>query len=494
MKRSTTDDERRSRRGVTRRQAIAGGAATAAVAALPGIAQSRGPATELFVDDASHMNRTAVASHWRAKLTSEDLFVARLRQELREARAAKRPLAVGAARHSMGGQTIPRNGSAITFDIATCEMDTVAKRYRTHAGTRWRHIIRTLDAAGFSPTVMQSNNDFGVAGTLSVNAHGWPAPFGPFGETVTRFRLMLADGAIVTCSRQENSELFGLVTGGYGLFGIILEVEVGMAENAMLKPFAEVFPARELGDRFVRHVDGDPKLRMAYGRMSLTRDAFFEEALLVTYRPDTAFAGKLPAAGAGGLMQGVSRVVFRAQEGSERWKGLRWKAERKFAPGSATRNTLMNEPVSGIGTSGPKGTDILHEYFVPPARFADFVALCRETIPGSGNDLLNVTLRYLAPDKTSVLAYAPDRRIAAVMLFTQPRTAEADDRMQRMTERMIDGVLGMGGAFYLPYRLHARRDQIEKAYPRLDAFIDAKRRYDPDQLFRNMMWDRYFGA
>jgi FAD/FMN-containing dehydrogenase len=90
------------------------------------------------------------------------------------------------------------------------------------AGARWADVIKYLDPIGFSPTVMQSNNDFGVASTFCVNAHGWPTPHGPFGSTVKSLRMILADGSIVTCSRTENADLFAHAMGGYGLFGIIL--------------------------------------------------------------------------------------------------------------------------------------------------------------------------------------------------------------------------------------------------------------------------------
>ena len=50
--------------------------------------------------------------------------------------------------------------------------------------------------------------------------------------------------------------------------------------------------------------------------------------------------------------------------------------------------------------------------------------------------------------------------------------------MAALTERLIGAVLAIGGSFYLPYRLHARGDQLRKAYPRLDGFIAGKREYD----------------
>ena len=57
---------------------------------------------------------------------------------------------------------------------------------------------------------------------------------------------------------------------------------------------------------------------------------------------------------------------------------------------------------------------------------------------------------------------------------------------------LIDRALNLGGAFYLPYRLHARRDQVRAAYPRAEKFAERKRFYDPKLLFRNAMWDAYF--
>jgi hypothetical protein len=52
-------------------------------------------------------------------------------------------------------------------------------------------------------------------------------------------------------------------------------------------------------------------------------------------------------------------------------------------------------------------------------------------------------------------------------------------------------VLALGGSYYLPYRLHASREQFRLAYPRLDEFVEAKRRYDPRLCFRNALWDTY---
>ena len=99
------------------------------------------------------------------------------------------------------------DGTVVTLQQQWLEADTERKTYRVAAGTRWSTVIARLDALGFSPAVMQSNNDFGVASTFSVNAHGWPVPFSGCGSTVREITMVLADGSVVTCSRDENADL-----------------------------------------------------------------------------------------------------------------------------------------------------------------------------------------------------------------------------------------------------------------------------------------------
>lgn len=480
-------------RKITRRRMLAGAAAVAASALAP----FKAFAQRLVLDDASGLSATPVFSHWIAKSEGEAELIARLRSELKEAAAQKRPVCVSAARHSMGGQSLARNGTAIEFDINRCEPDRAAKIFRVNAGTRWYQVVQHLDKIGFSPAVMQSNSDFGVASTFCVNAHGWPTPYGPFGSTVRSFRMMMADGSIVACSRKENSELFSLMMGGYGMFGIILDLEVDMVENLLVRPKHELMRAEEFSARFVQAIEKDPNVRMIYGRLNVSKKTFFQEALLITYRPEPD-QSKLPPVSEGGALTGFSNRIYRGQVGSEDIKGLRWYLETSANPaissGISTRNSLMNEKVENLRQLDYRRTDILHEYFVAPERFNEFLRGCREIIPPSKSEFLNVTLRYVLQDDTSVLAFAKTNRIAAVMSFSQERTSEGEKDMIRTTEALIDLVGSIGGSFYLPYRLHARADQVRKIYPNTERFIERKRHYDPGLLFRNNMWDTYFAA
>lgn len=445
------------------------------------------------LNDASLLSETPVFRHIIVTEDPGEALVTRLRAELAEARADGRPFNVSAARHSMGGHAIPRDGHAVTLANNYVEPNADAGTYRVHAGARWRQVIAALDPVGFGPKVMQSNNDFGVAATFCVNAHGWPVPHGPMGATVRSLRLMLGDGEVVTASREENADLFRLTMGGYGLTGVILDMEVEMAPNRRLVPEFRKFASRDFAPLFVEACEaGD--VDMAYGRMNVDRADFFEHALMITYR-DAPDQSDLPPASGSGMMSQAAARVFRTQLMNEPMKDLRWWFEASLGPrigaGAVTRNSLINEPVATLDDGDPTRTDILHEYFVPPDRFAEFVTACQQVIPASYQEMMNITLRYVRADEESVLSYAPGPRIACVMLFSQEMTMRAETDHARMTRELIERVLDLGGTYYLPYRPHARTEHLLQGYPNVREFVARKREVDPDLIFRNGFWDTY---
>ena len=255
-------------------------------------------------------------------------------------------------------------------------------------------------------------------------------------------------------------------------------------------------PSEVFGELFAQQVR-DPQVNMAYGRLNVDHETFFEEAFLVTYRPSSDQSDLPPAAGSGAVSKLASRV-YRAQLGNEAGKALRWAFETRLGPlvggGATTRNSLINEPVVTLDDRNPDRVDILHEYFIEPTRFPEFLQVCRDVIPASYQEFLNVTLRFVDSDPESWLSYATVPRIAAVMSFSQEKTRRGEADMQRMTRELVGAITEIGGSYYLPYRPHPTPAQFLKAYPRAVAFAAAKRLLDPALLYRSTFWDNYLEA
>ncbi|MEO9572681.1 MAG: FAD-binding protein [Tateyamaria sp.] len=440
------------------------------------------------LNDASRLSETPIYKHIILQDDPGEALISALRNELAEAKQSGRAVNIGAARHSMGGQAIPRDGHAITLQNAWVEAGDGI--YRVQAGARWKDVIGALDPVGLSPKVMQTNSDFGIGATFSVNAHGWPTAFGPMGSTVRSIKIMLADGSLVSASRSEHPDIFAAAMGGYGLIGLLIELELEAAPAALLEPSFDEMPAENFAETFVNVARNVP---MAYGRLNIDRANFFKDALLITYR---AVEGELPKASVPGYRSYLTRKIFRSQTGNEWVKRRRWGMETGLGPilaGPVSRSGVMNESVKTLlGESGPDRTDIIHEYFVAPDRFNDFLTVCRDIIPSSYQELLNITMRWVEQDSVSLLSYAPSGpRIASVLSFSQEMSARAENDMKVMTRDLIDAVLALGGSYYLPYRPHATVAQFSEGYKQASEFGQFKRQTDPKTIFRNALWDNY---
>jgi FAD/FMN-containing dehydrogenase len=443
-----------------------------------------------FAEDASRLDEVPVDLHVLPAAGTEDALGAILSQ----ARAEGRAVSIAGARHTMGGQTSYPHGIVVdTSQVRAMRIDEERSVLTVQSGARWSDVLAYLDPLGRSVAIMQAYSSFSIGGSLGANAHGWQHDRPPLASSVEAFRIMVADGRILRASRSENADLFGLVMGGYGLFGFVLDVDLRTVPNALYGARRLEIDADAYVDAFDKHVHSDPAAGMAYGRISVSPRDFLRPALLTAFRVDAPAGTRIPPL-ADAKPSLLARAVLRGSVGSEYGKALRWQLESAFggeAGDRVSRNQVLNEPVALFENHDPSRTDILQEYFVPPPRFAEFLARMREIIPRHRVDLLNVTVRNVLRDDDAFLRYADGPMFALVLLFNQARTAEEDQRLEGVAQELIDAVIPLGGRQYLPYRLHATRAQLTRAYPRAPEFFAAKRKWDPGLVFRNQWFAKY---
>ena len=147
----------------------------------------------------------------------------------------------------MGGHTIYPDGVVLDMlPLAGMELDEATNTLHVGSGALWSDVLQYLDAHDRSVAIMQSNNSFSVGGSISVNCHGWQVGRPPIAASVRGFRLMLADGSVVRCNHSENAELFSAVLGGYGLFGVILDVDLEVVPNRRYLLRRQLLPTEQL--------------------------------------------------------------------------------------------------------------------------------------------------------------------------------------------------------------------------------------------------------
>jgi decaprenylphospho-beta-D-ribofuranose 2-oxidase len=103
------------------------------------------------------------------------------------------------------------------FDPGTGELT-------VESGVTIADILATFVPRGFFLNVVPGTKFVSVGGAIASDVHGKNHHRdGGFGDHVVSFRLALPNGDILTCSRDENAELFLATIGGMGLTGVITE-------------------------------------------------------------------------------------------------------------------------------------------------------------------------------------------------------------------------------------------------------------------------------
>ncbi len=452
------------------------------------------PWPEGCVDDASRLNSAPVLESINVEQDAAKAE-AQIAALLERARNGGLRVSIAGARHTMGGHTIYPGGIALNMQsLNAMRFDDERNVLHVQAGARWEEVVPFLDARGRSVAVMQSNNSFTVGGSVSANCHGWQPNRPPIASTVRAMRVMTADGVVHRCSRDENAELFTHVLGGYGLFGVILDVELDTVPNVRYRAERHRVGLEDVPEFMAREVRQHEEVGMAYARLCVAPSHFLNEALVTLYVIDPCDARDIPPL-KGTQHATLKRAIFRGSARSEYGKELRWQAELELSDRLSgryvSRNQLLNDSVALYQDCSDDTTDILHEYFVPPEHFVSFVKTIRELIPQHDVDLLNVTVRHVLEDRDTVLRYADGEMLTLVLLFNQQRTPEAEAAMEACTQALIDAALAHEGRYYLPYRLHATREQFERAYPMAHDFFEAKRKYDPQEIFQNQFYVKY---
>jgi FAD/FMN-containing dehydrogenase len=452
------------------------------------------------LNDASCLSRTPVAGLVAVRNEGD------VAQALAFARARGLPVSAAGAKHSMGGHAFAPGGVVLDMrQLNAIRLDPERRTVTVGAGATW-HDIQNAIHPRFAVKAMQSTDIFTVGGSIAVNAHGMDHRAGALMGSIRSMRVMLADGSVVTASREENAELFNHVVGGYGLFGIVLTAELDVVPNDIYASSRALIPARDFPASFER-IAADPEIGLTYTHLSTAPGSLLEEALVYSYRRvDDAGVERPPL---GEVAATKSRRLFVNLAKRGRWlASLKWWAEKNLehrfetctvtraqamGDGEAclvTRNDPMHDSVAYLRNNLSAETDILHEYFVPRGRILPFIDDLRRVFRAQDVNLVNASIRAVDAEH-NVLSYAPAPAFSVVLYINQSTDADGTARMARLTSDLIDLTHRHGGRFFLPYQLHYSAAQLERAYPEIRGFFAAKQRWDPEGRFSNSWYARY---
>ncbi len=444
-----------------------------------------------YTNDASLLNLTKVDSVIQVPNNREDI-IEQLKEILIYAKTNNLKVAVAGAQHSMGGHSISPNGIIINMlPYKQLQLDTANNILTIGAGTLWEDALKYLDGFNKSIAIMQAFSSFSIGGSLSVNGHGWQKNLPPLSASVMSFTLLTAEGTIRNCSRTENHELFKLVIGGYGLFGIILDLKLKVVNNTALAYKYLKMNTEKYLDNYDQYISDNENVALVFGRLRISNKKFLEKATLSFF--EQTILEPPPLSNPNSVE--LKRIVFRGSVNSEYGKRLRWDLETGANKVSKnmifSRNELLNDHVDIIENKDAQSTDILHEYFIPKRNFYRFIDDMKSLLIKSTIDLLNITIRRVEADQDAYMNYAKETVYGFVILFNQKKTELQEKAMQQLTNQLVDATIKNEGTFYLPYRLHISKEKLRTVYPQSDSFFALKRKYDPMEIFSNQFYEHY---
>uniref|UniRef100_A0A0B7K1P9 D-arabinono-1,4-lactone oxidase n=1 Tax=Bionectria ochroleuca TaxID=29856 RepID=A0A0B7K1P9_BIOOC len=120
------------------------------------------------------------------------------------------------------------------------------------AGMRLYALCEELDRHGLAMPNLGSITEQSVAGAISTGTHGSSSRHGLISENIVALKITLASGKTVSCSADENSDLFRAALISLGALGIITEISI------------RAVPAFNL--KWEQTIDSDQKLFDAWNR------------------------------------------------------------------------------------------------------------------------------------------------------------------------------------------------------------------------------------
>ncbi|MGC5703113.1 FAD-binding oxidoreductase [Pseudomonas sp. NFXW11] len=404
------------------------------------------------------------------------------------------PIAIGGGRYSMGGQTATEQ--ALQIDMRSFNQvlafSPERKEITLQPGITWRAVQEFIDPHGLSVSIMQSYANFTVGGALSVNAHGRYVGYGPLVSSVKSIKLVLADGQVVEASPQHNAELFYGAIGGYGGLGVIVEATLALSDNVRLLRSVEEMPVERYRDYFNSQIKDHPGV--------ILHNAVLYPDQYQTLRAVSYSQTELPVTLQERLTP-LDRNYWKEQKAMKvvsQWpmgKTIRQDLIDPLVlkkPQVLWRNREASLDVRELEPeSRSKRTYVLQEYFVPPQQLESFVKEMGSTLRAHKVNVINLSIRHAKADPGTLLAWAKTE-VFALVLYYQQSTAPAErQEVRTWTRALVDSAIHHGGSYYLPYQIHATPQQFRAAYPRAGEFFALKARVDPQNKFRNKLWDAY---
>lgn len=422
-----------------------------------------------------------------------------IKNTIKLAKQQKKKVSIMGAGFCLGGQNRYPDGFVINTKNFNkiLHLDQERKILTVQSGILWRDILEYLAPMGLSLKTTQTLNVFSVGGSLGANIHGRSIQESVLIDSIVSFRMILSDGSEQNISRKSNPELFFSAIGGYGLLGVITEVDIELTDDAMYKYHLETMNFHEVGPFLENHILTNDEIKFMHIELNLdTWDdnlAFFKYLSRIPNgeKPYPFVKGQTNF-----FKQFLWNLFANLARRSDFFRGLGAKfyarsLEEKNGK-EFSRNTYLGEVASNfwINHESLTHTDYSQEYFIPIRNYTKFLEAIIEIEKEYPAHLIDSASR-LVKGNSALLSYAKETCLSVVLVFSAGSDEKSMDYISTITRKLVDKAIENGGSYYLTYQLFPTKEQLLRAYPKWPKFVEIKKKYDPEYIFDNLFFSHY---
>ena len=425
-------------------------------------------AGEAGYDDARRVHNGLIDRH--PVLIARCHGTADIADAVRFARACGLEISVRGGGHNVAGRAVIDD--ALMIDLSPMKgihVDPAARTVRAQGGVVWRELNRETAVHGLAVTGGAISTT-GIAGLTLGGGLGWlMAKFGLAADNLVAVELVTAEGEVVEVTAESDADLFWALRGGGGNFGIAASLKYRLHPLDMVVGGLIAHPIDAAGDML----------------------RFYRDAVASASDDLTVFAGLVHAPDGSGLKL-AAMVVFHT--------GMPEEAERELAPFKTWGSPLMVEvgpmpyPVMNTLLDANYATGSLNYWLSSftsglPDGLIDTALERFATVPSTMSAILlehfHGAVCRVGVEEMAVPHREEGWNLLLPSVWLDPADTDANIAWTRETHAA------------LAEHLSARRwlnylgddqgaDAVRGAYgPNYDRLVELKRRYDPENVFRN---------
>jgi FAD/FMN-containing dehydrogenase len=445
----------------------------------------------------------------RPSLLRKPSSVSDIFEALRLAKRRGLSVAIAGGRHAMGGQQFLHGGCVLDMRNLNrvLHFDYERGLITLEAGATWPELMRgylSLQAGlprQWGIRQKQTGADsLTIGGAIAANIHGRGLDCAPFSADVESLQLITPAGDIVTCSRRRQPDLFSLVVGGYGLFGVVLTVTLRLVPRQKVERVVTLSTLSEIMAAFKTRSESG----YLYGDFQFATDpnmpGFLRDGVFSCYRP-VDDATPIPPNQIRLSQLDWRRLLYLAHVNKRRAfmefadfylqssGQIYWSDTHQLNIYVDNYHCMLDQRLE----ARIPGTEMITELYVPRCRLVEMMAAIRADFRRDDVEFIYGTIRLIKKDTDAFLRWAKADYACVIFNLHVDHDAAGLARAGQAFRRLIDRVIEFGGSYFLAYHRYAGREQLLRCYPEFPEFLRRKHEWDPGRRFSSD-WFRHYDA